>query len=145
MTWGRLQKLTEALLTGDYNFPKDIEARIALLQYALEEITDLSEPTQLESTDLSVEKVRSGYNGVVYRRANLPDNDTEEMDIDIGLCFACARLMASYISKEKFNLHRNMAIELLNRYTAKIESFREDNAVYGKYDEKTYIKADQYE
>jgi hypothetical protein len=130
MTWLRLQSLTEALLAGDNVLPKSVESRLSLLEYALEEVSSVAETLVLytDKTDTSREKIRrSVYDKNKYiAKANLPTTDEDEIDIDDGLCFAIARLMASFISRDKFQLHEKKAEMIIQRYNAKIYSYRED-------------------
>ncbi len=128
MTWNRVQALTEALLSGDHTLIKDTESRLALLSYAYEEIANISEVLTLEEVGTGVNAIREGFNdGTYVRRANLPSSNDDELDIDDGLAFAVARLMASYVSKEKFSIHRDHAIDLINTYNRKVYSMRDKN------------------
>jgi len=145
MTWGRLQALVEALLAGDHTLTVNPEGRVALLQYAYEEIADRADVLYLETDDSTVDKVRKTYNGYYVRRPNLPVDDDATIELDVGLCFAAARLMASYVSKEKFNVHREFALDLINTWNQKIMSLRSDYAELGVGLEKTIILEDQYE
>jgi hypothetical protein len=145
MTWGRLQKLTEALLAGDHTLVKEPESRIALLQYAYEDLGNLAQVLAWETEDTSIPFIRQWENGIVLRRPSLPTSDDEELDVDEGLTFAVARLMASYVSKMKYNLHKSVALEIIETYNNKVESYREATAPYGVGMERTYIKEDQYE
>jgi hypothetical protein len=144
MKWGRLKKLTSSLLSGDHILPDGEEDKVVLLEYALEEITDLSEPLQLEvDPDSPVTNlVRIGYNGKKFRRANLPNTDDDEVDIDEGLTYAAARLIASYVSMQKFDLHRAAALDLMQRYMNKVESMRMEDADFGVNGKRTFIQED---
>ena len=144
MTWGRLQALVEALLAGDHKLTVDPEGRIGLLQYAYEEIGDLAEVLTLATSDDMIERIRQSVNGLNIKRPSLPIDDTSELAVDEGLSFALARLMASYVSKEKYGLHRAAALELIKIYNDKVYSYREMNSKYGTDGEKTYIEGDQY-
>ncbi|RUA16748.1 MAG: leucyl/phenylalanyl-tRNA--protein transferase [Flavobacteriia bacterium] len=48
MEWGRLQSLTEALLSGDNTLTKNVEGRLALLEYAFEEVIMKCRKTRLD-------------------------------------------------------------------------------------------------
>jgi len=146
MTWKRMKALVSALLSGDHILPDDEESRIALLQYALEETVDLSQALKLEvSEDEPVDAILIGYNNMKFRKPNLPINDDSEIDIDDGLTYAVARFMTSYLSMEKFNVHRGMAKELCKRYSDKVESLRQESAKLGVGNRMTFIEEDQYE
>lgn len=127
MTWFRLQKLVEALLSGDHTLPKDVDMRLVLLQYAFEQVSDDAQAIVLfRDADTDPERVntRQSLGGRIVR-PNLPSRDDEEIDMDEGLVFAVARYMASYISKEKFNLHEAKAKELIKNYNNKVYSYSE--------------------
>jgi hypothetical protein len=129
MTWGRLQALVEALLAGDRVLTADIEGRLALLEYAYEEITNLSEVLSLEGND-QTDIVRQSVKDLTVSRPELPADNTSILPVDKGLVFAVARLMASYVSNEKFQIHRNQAIQLIERYNSKVYSARDGNNEY---------------
>jgi len=139
MKWGRVQKLTEALLAGDGVLIQDAEGRIALLQYAYEEIANLTEVLSLETTDATVDKVRESVNGTVIRRPGIPTDNNDELQVDEGLCFVVARLIASYISREKYGLHRKQALDMIEVYNRKVYSYRDGHATSYFGNEKTFI------
>jgi len=145
MTWGRLQALAEALLAGDHTLTTNPEGRIALLQYAIEEIADRADVLYLETDDVTVDRVRKSYNQFIIRRPDLPSDDSDTIELDVSLCFAAARLIASYISKEKYNVHRDFAIELIQLWNQKVMSLRDDYAELGVGLENTVIVEDQYQ
>ncbi len=129
MTWSRLQNLVSGLLAGDTVLPKDVDLRLALLEYALEEVASNTEALKLyQSNDSTREKVRRSVydSGQFVARATLPTSNEDEIDIDQGLTFAIARYMASFISKEKFAMHEAKAKEIINRYNAKVYSYRDE-------------------
>lgn len=121
MKWGRLKHLTEMLLSGDTGFPLDDEDKaLALLQYAFETVA-----IRADAKCLIVEEgetpephniVRINTNGHFIRRPRLPESDEDELDMDEGLIFAVARLMASFLSVEKFNVHYQVADSIMNKY-----------------------------
>ena len=135
MKWSRLQKLVESLLAGDHVLPKDAEQRIALLEYALEEMASRSESlvlqlTKEEAEDSNRTVLRQSYGGNVIVRAMLPSSDEDTVDIDTSLTFGVARLMASFISKEKFSLHDKRATEIISRFNEKVSSYRTELEEY---------------
>jgi len=139
MKWSRLQALVSALVIGDNVLPKDPESRVALLEYALEEISQKSEVIALEVLGDFTDMAREGLNGVNIRHFSLPYSDDDNIDIDPTLTFAAARLMASYISKDKYAYHRELALEIVKAYTDKIERFRRNESVSAIYGDRTYI------
>ena len=129
MKWSRLQKLTEGLLAGDHTLPKDSECRVALLEYALEEVATRAETLVLQFTKEEADTnnrdvLRQSYNDKVVVRAILPSGDSDEIDIDESLVFAVSRLIASFVSKEKFSLHDKRATEIISRFNEKVSSYR---------------------
>ena len=129
MNWTRLQALVEALLSGDHTLVVNEEARVALLAYAYEEVSNLSEVLTNERDGDGVNQVRVTTIGHV-KRPDLPSNGDSAIDVDYGLCFAVARFMASYVSKEKFSIHREAAIEIINTYNRKVYSSKDQNNGY---------------
>jgi hypothetical protein len=126
MKWLRLQKLVEALLTGDHTLVKDAEVRLALLEYALEQTAEMGDSLVLyrEGEEHKINSLRQSGNGYIVR-ATLPERDDDIIDIDQGLTFAVARFMASYVSKEKFSLHEKRAIDIVQMHNNKLSSYRE--------------------
>jgi len=134
--WGGLKVLVNTLLAGDHQIPsKTPDAGIVLLEYALSECADLADALlltrELEQDEpllgqcQTTMNKRHGFDNEIVRHAILPTRDDDEIEIDRDLIFPVARLMASYISKEKMAYHRSKAEELLGRYNAKTYSLRE--------------------
>ena len=44
--------------------------------------------------------------------------------------FVVARLMASYVSLEKFKIHKSEALDMIERYNSKVYSNRDGNNEY---------------
>ena len=129
MTWCRLQALVSALLSGDNTLTKDIEGRLALLEYAFEEVLMLADVTGLTLSDQNGNQIRNTTGGYV-NRPSLPETDEDEVNIDKGVIFAVARLIASYVSKEKFSLHRKEAEEIIRRFNRAVYSAKDQNNGY---------------
>jgi len=133
MKWGRLKQLTEMLLSGDSAFPIDDEEKaLALLEYAFESVAIKANVQCLVVHDDSDENLKSNIVrvdnlGQLIRRPILPKSDNEELDIDDGLIFAVARLMASFLSVEKYQLHYATADSIMLKYNELMESIYEYN------------------
>ena len=56
----------------------------------------------------------------------LPEDDSDELDIDDELCFAAARFMCSFVSREKGGIHVNEAQHLIRMYNQKVQTFFEN-------------------
>ena len=139
MTWKRLQSLTDALLIGDMVLVDDAEQRIALLEYAFEEIVQNSDVLTLEVADDITDMAREGVNGINLRRAVLPTDDDSIIDLDTPLCFVAARLIASYVSKNKFEYHRALAFKDMESYSVKVTRAREKRSKFTDYGERNYM------
>ena len=136
MTYGRLKNLTTVILSGDSIVPDSDAETSALLQYALEEIgtrgysEKLTVPLQdglpegREAMSLSIE------NKIVLRPL-LPTSDDDIIDIDEGLCYPLARFMASVISIEKMEYHRNIAFKEIEAYNTRYIALSEREALNG--------------
>jgi len=129
MTWGRLQALVSALLSGDNTLTKDVEGRLALLEYAFEEVLMLADVTGLTVLDQNGNQIRATIGGYV-NRPQLPETDEDDINIDKGVIFAVARLMASYVSRDKFQIHKKEAEEIIRRFNRAVYSAKDQNNGY---------------
>ena len=143
MTWGRLKLLTKGLLSGDYYLPEDEEERVALLQMAMEEVCNHSSPVTLYYKDTNIpilkdrEVIREFQlerdinddtgmaevvNGFIMRPL-LPATSNDVLDMDEGLTYALARLMASYLSNLELKAyHREEAYRIIEMYQVNVVS-----------------------
>jgi len=132
MKWGRLKGLTNMILSGDTMFPEEEEKALALLEYAFESVAikaDTQKLIMIDPTDEELQSnvVRVNAEGNFVRRPVLPKSDNDELDIDDGLVFALARLMASFLSAEKFKYHYQVSDSIIQKYNEHMESINEYN------------------
>jgi len=127
MNWGKLKKLTSSLLSGDTPFPsEDEDAAIVLLEYALEQIALSSYSSNLVSGEpVLYNTVRITDDGEYIRRPNLPSSDSDIIDIDKGLTFVAARLMASYLTRSENSSHYFIAKSMMEKHQEMIVGIRE--------------------
>jgi len=64
---------------------------------------------------------------------DLPEDDVDELDIDDELVPALARIIASYISKEKALFHTSKAKETIMAYESKVRAFILSREAAGDY------------
>lgn len=111
------------LLSGDTVIPDDEDVWLPLLGYALEIVAYKANTQVLLTTDSTREFIRDssmGVDGQFVRRAVLPSDDAQEIDMDEGLVFAVSRLIASSVSREKFGIHYTAALAIINNYNESI-------------------------
>ena len=139
MTRDHMYALVTGLLSSDGSaLPSDIDGeRLALLEMAMEMTVWFSEPALLtypieswtngslanrrfvRSSTVSPNSERDNYSVEVIVAPRLPQDGSEELDIDHGLCFAVARHMASLCCKlDSYNLHIQSAKEICREYTS---------------------------
>ena len=70
--------------------------------------------------DKSADILRLAAGKKVIRKPDLPENDSDELDIDDDLGYVCASLIASYISSDKGAIHMNRAKAGIVDYNAKV-------------------------
>ena len=134
MTYGRMQSMLKVLLIGDNVAPKDPETLLATLEMAYIEISNKCTALKLITANKDHSIMREGLGNTYVRMPRLPKDPTEELDIDSELCPAVARIMASYISKDKALLHLKIADEIIKLYESKVRSFILNQEQQGKYD-----------
>ena len=142
MRWKELQILVESIIGGDHVLVKDSAKRLALLNYALHEVANRATTLRLLTDNTDEHIIRQAREGTFIREAVLPENDEEVVDIDTGLCFAVARYMASFISKEDKTIlrHEYKASQIILKYNSKVESFlnSEEGKNYGSLPNTEY-------
>jgi hypothetical protein len=134
MKWNRLQKLTEAMLSGDNYLNEDEDSKIAVLEYALEMVAlkaDAKTLIVVTEDTVDFEVVRIVDECTYIRRPKLPMSLDDEIDIDQGLTYAVARFMASTVSSEKYQYHSSLALEIIKSYTESISMLVEQSS--GEY------------
>jgi len=120
VTYKRLQFLTSGLLTGDVELPMDKDVLLSLVEMSFNEIATLSESMHLMTLNRANKVTRISMGDYVVRTPELPVNEDDELDIDNELCFPMARLIASYVSKDKAAHHYSEAKRLVLDYNAKV-------------------------
>ncbi len=132
MTYGELKNLVSALLIGDHNLTKEDDQVIMLLDYAFDRVANEADAISLMTTDSESNViVRNGPGALFIRKPRLPSNDDASIDVDPELTYAVARFMASFVSREKVQLHQQEAKVIINRYNEKVQTFFENYDQYG--------------
>ena len=136
MTYKRLQATTNGLLTGDNVLTNDPDALLGLLEMAFNDLVTHADALHLMTLNRDNEVSRLSMGQFVMRTPNLPTDPEDELDVDNELCFAVARLLASYVSDAKSAMHFTEARRLIRNYNAKVyeilESIKEKED--GTYD-----------
>ena len=120
MTYGGLKSLVTGLLIGDNVIPKDDVIFKSLLSYAFDMIANKAEALRLMTMNSTEDIVRLGPEEYLVRKPNLPELDTDELDIDHELCFVAARYIAAMLSKEKIKIHQAYGDNGILRYNGKV-------------------------
>ena len=120
MTYKRLKSVTSGLLTGDTLLPRDPDELLGLLEMAFDEIVTHAEALRLLTLNKDSNVARLGSGNYLLRYPNLPETDEDELDLDNELGFPVARLLASYVSAKKQQLHYSEAKRLIRNYNSKI-------------------------
>ena len=81
---------------------------------------DKAEALRLMTMNSTEEIVRLGPGEYLVRTPNLPETDSDELDIDHELCFVAARYIAAMLSKEKIKIHQDYGDDGILRYNGKI-------------------------
>lgn len=134
MTYGALKSLTKALLTGDHVLTNNEDELLALLSYAYDKIATEADALKLFTSDKSARIQRLGPGNNFVRMPNMPETDSDELDIDHELCFPTSRYIASFISKDKGGIHVNEAQGLIRAYNTKVQAYIEALEADGKLD-----------
>ncbi len=120
MTYGGLKSLVAGLLIGDNNMPKDDVIFKSLLSYAFDMIANKAEALRLLTMTSTEDIVRLGPGEYLVRTPIMPDNDSDELDIDHELGFVAARYIAAMLSKEKIKIHQQYGDDGILRYNGKV-------------------------
>lgn len=136
MTYRALKYVTEGLLTGDNKLPKEDDVMKALLGMAYNTIANKCQVLNLMTLDKSADILRIGKSSYMIRKPELPIGETDELDIDDDLCYVAASLIASYVSKDKFQVHESRAVNGIRDYNAKVQEILESLKLQedGRYD-----------
>lgn len=125
MTYGTLKNLTQGFLTGDTKLSNEPGVIIALVQMALHEAATNGNSLELLTDTPTVDTLRMGPGGFYIRNATLPDADEDVMDIETELCFAVARYIASYVSREKMEFHAKEATRIILNFNSKVDEVQQ--------------------
>lgn len=120
MTYGGLKSLVTGLLIGDNVIPKDDVIFKSLLSYAFDMIANKAEALRLMTMNSTEEITRLGPSEYLVRTPIMPDNDSDELDIDHELGFVAARYIAAMLSKEKIKIHQDYGDDGILKYNSKI-------------------------
>lgn len=120
MTYGELKNLTTGLLIGDNNIPKDDAVFKSLLSYAFNMIGEKAEALRLLTMSNTEDILRMGPGEYLVRVPNMPENDSDDLDIDHELGFVAARYISAMLSKEKVAMHQQYGDDGILRYNGKV-------------------------
>jgi len=120
MTLTRLNETTNGLLTADNTLTEDPEAVLGLLEMAFSDVIAHADALHLMTLNRTGNIFRLAQGKYVVRMPELPTTDEDELDLDNELCFAVARLMASYMSEKKSSVHCTEAKRLIRNYDSKV-------------------------
>ena len=129
MTYGELKSLTSGLLIGDTLLPLDSEVLKGLVQYALNTVATQADSLHLRTLNKDANILRLAQGDYFIRTPQIPNKDTDFIDIDEELTFAVARYLASYISKEKSIFHMREADRVIKDYNSKVYEVTNEIAV----------------
>lgn len=135
MTFGKLKASCRVLLTGDNVLPKSDDDMLAALEMAYVEISNQATALKLLTVNKDNAIMRMGPGDTFIRMPKLPKDDNDELDIDSELGPAVARIIASYVSKEKGGLHIDRANRIVMDYEAKVQTYIETQNLRREYDE----------
>ena len=134
MTYGKLQSMLKVLLIGDNPVPKDGDMLLAALEMAYIDIANECTALKLLTVNKAEAIMRDGPGSSYVRMPKLPTVPEDELDIDNELTPAVARIIASYISKEKGGIHKNIAVDIMRKYESKVRSYILRQEGKGEYD-----------
>ena len=119
MTYETLKAITSGLLTGDTVLPASEDVVLGLLQYALTTVAMKADSLHLMTLSTTTNVLRLAQGDYLIRMPDMPEDDVDLIDIDEELMFAVARLMASYVSRDKGGIHVDAANRIILDYNAK--------------------------
>ena len=120
MTYDRLKSTTNALLTGDNALLSNEDGLLGLLEMAYNDVAAHTDALHLLTLNRDGDILRIAQGEYVVRSPELPVDGGDELDIDNELCFAVARLLASYVSEKKGNIHFAEAKRIMRNYNSKV-------------------------
>jgi len=128
MTFGALKYTVTGLLINDNILPKNDDVVISLLDMAHHHIANKAEALHLLTLNKDENILRLSRGDYLTRIPRLPKTtadtvpDTAVLDLDHELCFASARLIASYVCKDKQTsmFHVREANVIIDDYNSKV-------------------------
>ena len=134
MKYGELKALCSALLVGDNKLSSNDADIKALLTLAFNDIASRAQSLRLLTKSQNKEILRGSVGDYLTRYPDLPENDDSELDMDKDLCFAAARFIASYVSKNKPTIHAAEAEKIILLFNSKVNSMFESFMIDEKGD-----------
>ena len=96
----------------------------AALEMAYIELASKATALKLLTKNLDLNSIiRQGPGGTFLRMPKLPSSDGDLLDIDNELAPAVARIIASYLSRDKGKWHQQEAMKVLQAYESKVRVF----------------------
>lgn len=125
MKYKELKVLVSALLVGDNKITSNEAELKSLLMLAFNDIASRAQSLRLMTKSMNKEVLRGSVGDYLTRYPELPDNDESELDMDKDLCFAAARFIASYVSKNKPAVHVEEGEKMIRLFNGKVNSMIE--------------------
>jgi len=129
MTYKQLKSMCKGLLVGDNSLPQDQDEMLGLVELAFYDIATNSLALRLLTLDKNTNILRMAQGNYLTRFPILPSEESDVLDIDHELCYAAARLIASYVSKNKPKVHFVEAKKIINDYNAKVTEIEQTVSV----------------
>lgn len=123
MTYKNLKSLSSALLTGDYVLTQDPEEMLMLVNYGFLKIATEADALKLFTFNRDEHILREGQGKMFVRMPEMPDQDSDILDLDEELCFPLARFIASFTSKQEGAYHASEAKSLIRDYNSKVDAY----------------------
>ena len=134
MKYGELKALCSALLVGDNKLSSNDADIKALLTLAFNDIANRTQSLRLLTKSQNKEILRGSVGDYLTRYPDLPENDDSELDMDKDLCYAAARFIASYVSKNKHDIHKLEGEKMILLFNSKVNSMFESFMIDEKGD-----------
>ena len=125
MKYKELKVLVSALLVGDNKITSNEAELKSLLMLAFNDIASRAQSLRLMTKSMNKEVLRGSVGDYLTRYPELPENDESELDMDKDLCFAAARFVASYVSKNKPAVHVEEGEKMIRLFNGKVNSMIE--------------------
>jgi hypothetical protein len=126
MTFFMFKNIVSGLLIGDNTLPKDDNVIKGLTNYALTTVAERADSMHLMTLDPLENLVRKAHGDYYVRVPKVPKYEDDDIDIDSELVFAVARLVASYLSKNKGGIHAKEANRIILDFNSKVAALLEN-------------------